>query len=192
MNSNHYQTLSSIEVGEGDFNAMRIIYNKQLLKLFVATPKRQVVPYEMRDKLVFVFVTERLTWGIKDEWMTSNERVRISDREKTIIDALTHPEYCGGITEVAKGIWLMREKIKYKKLQDYIKKHNKNVVAKRLGYILEIFDIKQPELITQLKEYVKERSDKFDPNLSEKRMDKNKWRLIDNVGQEQILNLIKR
>lgn len=36
---------------------MRIIYNKQLLKLFVATPKRQVVPYEMRDKLVFVFVT---------------------------------------------------------------------------------------------------------------------------------------
>lgn len=75
--------------------------------------------------------------------MTSNERVRISDREKTIIDALTHPEYCGGITEVAKGIWLMREKIKYKKLQDYIKKHNKNVVAKRLGYILEIFDIKQ-------------------------------------------------
>lgn len=163
-----------------------------LLKIFVATPKRQVVPYEMRDKLVFVFVNEKSIWGIKDEWITSNEKVRISDREKTIVDALTHPEYCGGITEAAKGIWLVREKIDYSKLKDYIKKHNKNVVAKRLGYILEIFDIKKPELTGQLREFVKERYDKFDPNLSEKRIDKNKWRLIDNVGREQILNLIRR
>lgn len=163
-----------------------------LLKIFLATPKRQVVPYEMRDKLVFVFVNEKSIWGIKEEWVTSNEKVRISDIEKTIIDALAHPEYCGGITEIAKGIWLVKEKIEYRKLQDYVKKYNKNVVAKRLGYILEIFDIKQQELINQLREYVKDRYDKFDPILSEKRIDKNKWRLIDNVGQEQILNLIRR
>jgi predicted transcriptional regulator of viral defense system len=158
-----------------------------LLKIFLATPKRQVVPYEMRDKLVFVFVNEKSIWGIKEEWVTSNEKVRISDIEKTIIDALAHPEYCGGITEIAKGIWLVKEKIEYRKLQDYVKKYNKNVVAKRFGYILEIFDIKQPELINQLREYVKDRYDKFDPILSEKRIDKNEWRLIDNVGQEQIV-----
>jgi len=163
-----------------------------LLKIFVATPKRQVVPHEMRNKMVFVFVNEKSIWGIEEEWITSNERVRISDREKTIIDALTHPEYCGGITEVAKGIWLVREKIDYNKLKDYIKKLNRNVAAKRLGYILEIFGVKKPELIDQLKEYVKERYDKFDPNLSGKRLGKNKWRLIDNVGQEQILNSINR
>jgi len=150
------------------------------------------VPYEMRDKLVFVSVNEKSIWGIKEEWVTPNEKVRISDIEKTIVDALTHPEYCGGITDIAKGLWLVKEKIEYQKLQDYIRKHNKNVVAKRLGYILEIFDIKQPELINQLREYVKDRYDKFDPNLSEKRIDKNKWHLIDNIGQEQILNLIRR
>ena len=163
-----------------------------LLKIFIAAPKRQIVPYEMRDKLVFVFVNEKSIWGIKDEWVTKSEKVRISDLEKTIVDALTHPEYCGGITEIAKGIWLVKEKIEYQKLQDYIRKHNKNVVAKRLGYILEIFDIKQPKLINQLGEFVKDRYDKFDPNLSGKRIDKNKWRLIDNVGQEQILNVIRR
>jgi len=163
-----------------------------LLKIFIATPRRQIVPYEMRDKLVFVFVNEKSIWGIETEWITSNERVRISDREKTIVDALTHPEYCGGITEVAKGIWLVRKKIDYQKLKNYIRKHNKNVVAKRLGYILEIVDIERRELIDQLREYVKERYDKFDPNLSNKRMGKNRWRLIDNVGQEQILNLISR
>ena len=88
--------------------------------------------------------------------------------------------------------YLQKKKIEYRKLQDYVKRYSKNVVAKRLGYILEIFDIKQPELINQLREYVKDRYDKFDPVLSEKRIDKNKWRLIDNVGQEQILNLIRR
>jgi predicted transcriptional regulator of viral defense system len=163
-----------------------------LLKIFVATPKRQIVPYEMRGKLVLVFINEKSIWGIRDEWITSNERVRISDIEKTIIDTLTHPEYCGGITEVAKGIWLLKEKIEYKKLQNYIRKQNKNVVAKRLGYILEIFDINQPELLGHLREYVKDRYDKFDPNLSENRINKNKWRLIDNVGREQILNLVRR
>lgn len=163
-----------------------------LLKVFIAVPKRQIVPYEMRNKLVFVFINAKSIWGIKEEWVTPNEKVRISDREKTIVDALTHPEYCGGITEIAKGLWLVKEKIEYQRLEDYIRKHNKNVVAKRLGYILEILNIKQPELIDRLKDYVKDRYDKFDPNLSEKRIDKNTWRLIDNVGQEQILNLIRR
>ena len=163
-----------------------------LLKIFIATPKRQVVPFEMRDKLVFVFVNERSIWGIREEWITSNEKVRISDIEKTIIDALTHPEYCGGITEIAKGFWLVKEKIEYQKLQDYVRKNDKNVVAKRLGYILEILNIKQPKLINRLRKYVKDRYDMFDPNLSKKRIDKNTWRLIDNVGQEQILNSIRR
>jgi len=163
-----------------------------LLKIFIAVPKRQIVPYEMRDRLVFVSVSVKSLWGIKEEWIAPNEKVSISDREKTIVDALIHPEYCGGITEIAKGLWLVKEKIKYQRLDDYVRKLGKNVVGKRLGYILEILNIEQPELIDRLKEYVKNRYDKFDPNLSEKRIDKNKWRLIDNVGQEQILNLIKR
>jgi len=147
----------------------------------------------VRDKLVFVFVNEKSIWGIKEEWITQSEKVRISDIEKTIVDALApsrilwrHNRDC------QRYMARLKKKIEYQKLLDYIRKHNKNVVAKRLGYILEIFDIKKPELINQLGEYVKDRYDKFDPNLSEKRMDKNKWRLIDNVGQEQILNVIKR
>jgi len=163
-----------------------------LVKIYIATPKRQVVPYEMRDRLVFVSVNHKSIWGIEEEWVTPNEKVRISDREKTIVDALTHPEYCGGITEIAKGLWLVNEKIDYKKLHDYIRKHDKNVVAKRLGYILEIFKIQQEELTDKLKEYVKNRYDKFDPNLSGKRIGTNTWRLIDNVGQKQILNSIRR
>lgn len=161
-----------------------------LIKIFVATPQRQIVPKEMRDKLVFVFINEKFVWGIKEEWATKTEKIRISDLEKTIVDCLSHPEYCGGITEITKGIWLVKDKIDYSKLSKYVNKYNKKVVAKRLGYILEILKIGQPILIEKLKKYVKNRYDLFDPTLSLKRVDKNNWRLIDNVGRKQILDLV--
>ena len=162
-----------------------------LVKIFAATPQRQIIPSQMKDKLVFVFVNKKLIWGIREEWITRTEKVRISDLEKTIVDILAHPKYCGGITEAAKGIWIVKDKIDYIKLGEYIRKYNKNAVAKRLGYILEIFKIEKPVLTEELKKYVKRRYDLFDPTLSEERMGKNNWRLIDNIGQKQILDLIQ-
>jgi len=161
-----------------------------LIKIFVASPQRQIVPQEMKEKLVLIFVKNKFVWGVKEEWVTRDEKVRISDLEKTIIDALAHPQYCGGITEIAKGIWLTKNKIDFAKLSNYVTKYNKNVVAKRLGYILEILNVGQRDLIQELKKYVKNRYDLFDPTLPEKRIDKNNWRLIDNVGRKQILDLV--
>jgi predicted transcriptional regulator of viral defense system len=145
----------------------------------------------MRNKLTFVYTKEKFIWGIKEEWVTSTDKVRISDLEKTLVDALAHPEYCGGITEIAKGIWMARERIDFQKLKKYVIKYDKNVVAKRLGYILDIFRFDQAELLDLLRSYVKERYDIFDPTLPLKRVDKNNWRLIDNVGQKQMLDLIR-
>ena len=162
-----------------------------LIKIFVATPKRQVVPEPMKGKLVFIFVKEKFIWGVKEEWVTRTQKVRISDLEKTIIDALAHPQYCGGITEIAKGIWIVKDRIDYYKLNEYVDRYGKNVVAKRLGYILEILKIDQPNLLKQLRKYVKNRYDLFDPTLPKRNQAKNNWRLIDNIGQKQILNLIQ-
>jgi predicted transcriptional regulator of viral defense system len=161
-----------------------------LVKLFVAISQRQTIPLEMKDKLVFVFVNKKFVWGINDQWVTKTERVRMSDLEKTIVDALGFPRYCGGISEIAKGIWLVKDKINYTKLNKYISKYNKNIVAKRLGYILDVLKINQPDLKAELKKYIKNRYDLLDPTLAVKRISKNNWRLIDNVGQKQILNLI--
>ncbi len=162
-----------------------------LVKIFVATSKRQVVPNSMKDKLVFIFVKEKFIWGVKEEWVTRTQKVRISDLEKTIVDALAHPQYCGGITEIAKGIWIAKDRIDYHKLNEYVNRYSKNVVAKRLGYILEILKIDQPHLLKQLRKYVKSRYDLFDPTLPKRNQDRNNWRLIDNIGQKQILNLIQ-
>jgi len=162
-----------------------------LIKIFIATPKRQIVPREMIGKIIFVTVKEKSIWGIKEEWINSKEKIRISNIEKTIIDCLTFPQYCGGITEIAKGIWIVKNKINYKILLNYANRHNKNVVAKRLGYLLELLNIGDSNVILELKKYVKDRYDLFDPTLSIKRINKNNWHLIDNVGQKQIKNIIR-
>jgi len=162
-----------------------------LIKIFMATPKRQIVPLEMRDKLIFVFVNKKSIWNIKEEWISKTEKVRISDLERTIIDAVAHPYYCGGITEIAKGIWLVKERIDYERLSNCVDKCGKNVVAKRLGYILETLELEQSTLLGQCKKYIKERYDLFDPTLPKEKIDKNNWHLIDNVGQKQILNTIR-
>jgi predicted transcriptional regulator of viral defense system len=76
-------------------------------------------------------------------------------------------------------------------LINYVNRQNKNVVAKRLGCLLEILNISDKDIILELKKFVKDRYDLFDPTLSLKRINKNSWRLIDNVGQKQIKNVIR-
>jgi predicted transcriptional regulator of viral defense system len=162
-----------------------------LLKVFVVTPKRQIVPMQLKDSLTFVYMKEKFIWGINQEWVTQTQKVRISDLEKTILDGLLYPQHCGGITEIAKGIWITRDKIDYDKLGRYVGKYCKNVVAKRLGYILEILEIHTHSLLSFLKQYVKDRYDLLDPTMPNTIKNKNTWRLIDNIGKAQILNIIK-
>jgi len=76
-------------------------------------------------------------------------------------------------------------------LVNFVNRQNKNLVAKRLGYLLELLNIGGLNIILELKKYVKDRYDLFDPILSIQRMNKNSWRLIDNVGQKQIKNIIR-
>ncbi len=184
MNSPHYYI--------GFYSAMKFrgMTTQPVIKMFVVTPKRQFPPQANNDKFLFIHTDKQNIWGIRAEWATKTDKVRISDTERTIIDGLAHPEYCGGITEVAKGIWLIKEKIDFSLLLGYLRKYDKNVIAKRLGYILEILGIAGNGFVNTIKEFIKNRYDIFDPTIERKIIDKNNWRLIDNVGREQILRII--
>lgn len=176
----------------GFYSAMQFwgMLTQPLVKMFVGTTKRQFPFKEMKDKFIFVFIGKKNYWGYREEWVTNTEKVKITDIEKTIIDALAHPEYCGGITEIAKAIWIVKDRLDQNKLKEYVQRYNKNVVGKRLGYVMEILEIGDTELLTFLKTYVKDRYDKFDPSGNDVRINKNRWKIIDNVGRDQIKNLV--
>src|SRR3546814_18860591 len=70
-------------------------------------------------------------------WIDKERFVMISDMERTIIDGLRHPAFAGGITEVAKGLWMKRDVLKVERLMDYARRLGVGAVVRRPGYLLD-------------------------------------------------------
>src|SRR3546814_11133935 len=67
----------------------------------------------------FVDVKPQDFFGVTEIWITSQEQVRVSDPERTIIDGLDHPQFVGGVTEVARGLWMKRDTLRVALMIDY-------------------------------------------------------------------------
>jgi len=110
--------------------------------VFVATPKRK------KNRLLefgsqryeFVTLSRRKFFGFVEE-RAGRTKFNISSKEKTIVDGLTHPEYCGGIPEVAKAMWNVRHEIDWNQVLELAQRVRINVVLKRLGYLSDILQI---------------------------------------------------
>lgn len=161
-----------------------------LTRVYVSSPKRQIPPRPLKKTLTFIYVKKPNVWGVEELWVTDNEKVRVSDLERTILDCLWQPQYAGGITEIAKGLWLKQSKIDYSKLLKYALKYNKYVVTKRLGFILETLGLGEG-ILPDLKQRLNRRYDLLDPSLPAKATFKNSWYLAANIDPLEIKGLIK-
>ncbi|MFA5033974.1 MAG: type IV toxin-antitoxin system AbiEi family antitoxin [bacterium] len=158
-----------------------------------------VSPVRHREKKVgiirfkFVYTEKQKIWGTASEWVTPQERVQVSNIERTIIDCLHIPEYCGGISEIAKGIWMSRDNIDYKKLYSYTNKFKKIVVSKRLGFILETYGINKENIITLLNKDVKKHESYplLDPVLPDAGKYNKNWHLRINLNPEELKAIIQ-
>jgi len=92
-------------------------------------------------KFKFITFAKNRLFGIVEEKI-DGEAFKISSREKTIVDCLLYPQYCGGIDEVIKGIWESHDELDFTKLFYYSEKIGVQVVNRRLRYILGMLDIK--------------------------------------------------
>lgn len=82
--------------------------------VFIATTKRAKSRTILDVRYSFVTLGRKKFFGSSSVSIGS-DRVNISDREKTLADALDHPEYCGGISEVAKCIWNAKDDISFER-----------------------------------------------------------------------------
>lgn len=164
-----------------------------LMKIYITSPKQERrkrrtignVPFE------FIYQKREKIWGIQEIWITNTEKARVSELERTILDCISKPKYSGGILEVAKGIGIQKEKINFSKLLDYIKKLNSNVVAKRMGYILEALRIGDEDFIKELKRHINNKYYILDPILTVTDSFKNDWKLIANISKEELFKAIQ-
>jgi predicted transcriptional regulator of viral defense system len=132
----------------GYYSALQIhnLITQPSLKEQIVVSK-QLRPSVIKIKNVafqFIYHNESHFFGAKKIWIDNFNKVACSDLEKTIIDCLFKPSYAGGIVEIARAIYISKGKIKFDTLYEYIKKFNSQAVIKRLGFLLELLDIKHP------------------------------------------------
>jgi predicted transcriptional regulator of viral defense system len=130
---------------------------------------------------------KELFFGLMDHWVTKQERVRISDPERTIIDGLRMPEYCGGVTELAKGIWMKKEELDSGRLVDYALRTDIGAVIRRLGYLMELFQIGSPKKRDPLRERLTDTVVRLEPLLPAGGKFLHRWRLQLNVTPDEML-----
>jgi predicted transcriptional regulator of viral defense system len=137
----------------------------------------------------FIFTKKEYFFGIGDYWATKQEKVKVSDPEKTIIDCLNHPRYCGGITEAAKALYMKRENLDRSKLIRYAGLMNKGSINGRLGYLMELYGMAGGNELKELKENLNTSYNIFDPMLPKEGKYLNDWMIFLNVSREELKNI---
>jgi len=146
--------------------------------VFVAVPKRRPERTILGVRYRFVAVGRGGMFGYKNYRVTSSSAI-ISDPEKTIVDCLSRPDLCGGVSEVAKA--LSSGKLDLGTLVTYAEKSG-GAALKRACFLLEKSKLYDCERLH------KRRTEGYvylDPLGPKKGRHNNRWKVIDNLKTEE-------
>jgi len=132
-------------------------------------------------KFKIVRVVDRKFFGFQREWI-EEAQINITEKEKTIVDCLDKPQYCGGIVEVAKA--LRYRKFSEERLSRYAVRIGNSGVLRRLGYLCDQLGIKVRLPKVDIRNYLY-----LDPSMPKKGNKNSKWRLIINLDEKVLKDL---
>ena len=150
------------------YSAMRLhgMTTHPSLEVYITVTKRIRARVLNGVEYHFVYSKEEHFWGVKSHRASKQEKVIVSDIERTILDGLDRPEFCGGIKDVVRSIWSAKDKIEWDKLMRYALQYRNKAAIKRLGFMLEMLGIAAD----------------FTPTLSKMIAGKNDYILLDPTG----------
>ena len=171
------------------YGAMRLhgMTTHPLLHVYITIPKRQRTKKINNITYHFIYSKETYFWGACVYWASKQEKVMVSDIQKTILDGLARPELCGGLIEVIRGIWLKQKEIDWNKLLKYSKKFQTKSAIKRLGFILESLNLGE-DIVERLNKQISELNDYvlLDPHGDQRGKYLKRWKLKININPEEI------
>lgn len=161
------------------------------LVVMVSTPKPRRPVTTLGVEFRFVRCRRKHLFGLTDHWVTKQEKVRVSDLERTIIDGLKQPEHCGGLTEVAKGLWMRREDVNADRLVRYAKRIGVGAVVRRLGFLLETYELASAPELDRLRNALTSTYVRLDPILPAEGKRLRRWRLQLNVDPDELRAVVR-
>lgn len=156
--------------------------------VFVATTKRKRNLEFGNQRFEFVTLSKKKFFGFVEQKANKKKSFNISSREKTIVDGLMHPEYCGGIVEVTKAMWNARKDVDWQLVLEIAEKVEINVVLKRLGYLLSILNIEE-KIFKKIKEKIEKIPYQYlDPTTNKEKIENSKeYGLMINRTKDELL-----
>jgi len=157
---------------------------RPVTRVIISTPRRLKTRTILKVPYQFVTTKPEKMWGYAPYWVSSGEQVQVSDPEKTILDGLARPDLCAGVSEVATGLLIRKETLHWERLVEYASRLGSQVVAKRLGYLLEFYNLGTPQVLTDLQNLVGPSYALLDPILPADGRFLRRWRLQLNIDSE--------
>jgi predicted transcriptional regulator of viral defense system len=154
--------------------------------VYVTVPKQRASRTIADVEYRFVYANPRSFWGWEPIWATDQEQVQVSDLEKTLLDCAARPHLCGGLGELAKGLWLRKDGLDESRLVTYSQRLDHKAAAKRIGFLLETYSLGRPETIAALQALVNPRYALLDPTLPDEGPYRARWRLRINLDPEEL------
>jgi predicted transcriptional regulator of viral defense system len=136
-------------------------------------------------KFQFIFHNAHHFFGNKKTWIDSFNKVSCSDLEKTFVDSLYKPDYAGGIVEIAKALYKSKDKIDYQTLFQYCEQFRTQSVIKRLGFLLDLLEIKNP-ISEDLKRIKSKSFTPLEPSYEKKGKWIHEWSILQNMETTDI------
>lgn len=175
--------------------------------VYVTVPRQRPSRVIAGVRYRFIYAGQRSFWGYEELWVTDQDQVQVSDLEKTILDCAVRPDLCGGLTELAKGIWLRKRDLNEKRLVAYVQRLGHRAAARRLGFLLETLHtieaetsrqespnsmplLGQPETISALLSFTDGSYALLDPTLPNQGPYRARWGLRINLDPEELKTLV--
>lgn len=148
--------------------------------VFATTLTTSSIPRKIgKMKYHFIRTKEEYFFGIEKMWV-GELQIQITDPERTLLDGLMTPQYCGDFQEVLHAFKMYGDRINIERIVQYALKLDQSIV-KRLGWILERIGFEEA-LLVELLRYPIQGYRKLDPTGAMKGPYNKKWMIQENIG----------
>jgi hypothetical protein len=113
--------------------------------MFVQTLRRRFRPRVtiLGVQYQFILVVDRKLFGVTTRTIDGLD-FRITDREKTLVDACDRPDLCGGVQGIVEAL-LSSDDLDWEKVDTYLDRMRSGAIYKRLGYLVDSLEIPIPD-----------------------------------------------
>ncbi len=155
----------------------QILSTTFVFQFMTSSTRRSDYKYQIdHSKYQLIQIDTKQRWGIETVRL-GEIKVNITDLERTLLDGLVYPQYCGGFREVMDSFLNAKDRINSEKLLKYALE-TPIATQKRLGWILSNLGISNSEELK--KQITATRYDKLNP-LGIRRGKYNKeWMILEN------------